>query len=238
MDEAVVILQARMGSNRLPGKVLRDLGGTPMLTYTMRTLGGLKGVDRVVLATSELEQDDILEDLALKMGVPCLRGPHEDVLHRFALASRRWPARWYLRATGDNPLVEPSHPPYLLRALAQSGADYCGIRGLPVGGALEAFSAEALHRCDRLARTVPDREHVTLAMKQDGAHFRSIYLDAEEALNAPGFLLTVDTEEDFQRVAPWVLRFWDESSGHARWPEMVACWRKESGGQPVREEES
>ena len=107
-DQVAVIVQARTGSSRLPGKVVADLAGRPMLAFLVERLKRCIGVDRIILATTELEEDDQLEVLGTSLGLTVVRGDQDDVLSRFALAAEQTDAQVLVRITGDCPFVDPS----------------------------------------------------------------------------------------------------------------------------------
>lgn len=197
---ATVLLQARTGSKRLPGKVLRPAAGRPMLWYTVRTLQLSPGVEKIVLATTELAADDVLVEAAAAWGIATFRGPEEDVLARLAAAARQFPAGYYLRATGDNPVLDLNNPLRSLNFLLNEKLDYCAEKGLPVGSIVEVFTAEALQKADREAVLPADREHVTLYMKRSPS-FRRAFPQAPDELCFPELSLTVDTRADFERAA-------------------------------------
>ncbi|HNX96527.1 MAG TPA: NTP transferase domain-containing protein [Candidatus Aminicenantes bacterium] len=195
---ATALLQARTGSTRLPGKALLPIGGRPMLYYSVAALKLSPAVSRIVLAVPDLRGDDPLEALAAQWGIDCFRGDEEDVLARFAAAAAEFPDRWYFRATGDNPLLDPGNPGRTLSRLVEAGAEYACETDMPLGTVVEAFTAAALARCHREAKTARDREHVTLYMKESGT-FACRFFPAPEPFRHPDWRLTVDTPEDYRR---------------------------------------
>ena len=106
-DQVVVILQARTGSSRLPGKVLAELAGRPMLEFLLERLMRCDSVDRCILATTELAEDDCLAELGDSLGLTVVRGSQQDVLSRFVLALEHTDAPIIVRITGDCPFVDP-----------------------------------------------------------------------------------------------------------------------------------
>lgn len=128
------------------------------------------------------------------------RGDADDVLGRYAAAAERFALDPVLRATGDNPAVDPGAAARLLACLSASGADYVHEVGLPVGAALEAMSAPALHYAASVASRAHDREHVTTFIKSRPDIFRLRSLTAPRELTAPSLRLTVDTREDLEWV--------------------------------------
>lgn len=199
MKRAVIILQARMGSTRLPGKVLETIGARTLLAHCLsRLLVG--SAAPVMLATTTNKEDDDLVRAAAAYRVPAFRGPVDDVLARYVLAARSVDARYVIRATADNPLTDVDGPERLLRVLRTSGADYAIEHGLPVGGAVEAMTADALYRAHSLATDPADREHVTALIRRDVACFSPLVIDAPRKVRRPDVRVTIDTAEDLWRM--------------------------------------
>ena len=195
-SDALIILQARVGSSRLPGKSLRPLAGVTLVARCLeRLLAG--GAAPLVLATTERAEDDALEDEAATLGVPCLRGPDADVLGRFAQVVDVLGPAYVVRATADNPAVDIDAPGRVLDHLRRGGLDYVVEHGLPVGGAVEGMRAESLLRAAREAVNPDDREHVTTYIKRPDHRFRVLMPLAPAHVRAPYLRLTVDTSEDF-----------------------------------------
>lgn len=199
---ALVILQARMGSHRLPGKVLAPLAGVPLVEYCVARLTAA-AVGPVVLATTTRPEDQVLLELAARLGIPGTAGPVDDVLARFAAVAQQYPdAEYVVRATGDNPFVDIEAPGRVLKALG-AGADYAVEEALPLGAAVEAVRRDVLLQAQRDAATPYDREHVTPWVRRADAVVR-VAPTAPEPVRAPDLRLTVDTPDDLvlaQRLA-------------------------------------
>jgi spore coat polysaccharide biosynthesis protein SpsF len=156
------VVQARTGSTRLPGKVLADLGGEPLLAFMLRRLRPI-AVDRLVVATSDDRRDDAVAAVAERAGVAVVRGPEDDVLARFAIALDAHPADTVVRLTADCPLVDPDVVDEALALHRRSGAAYTSntlIRTFPDGLDVEVVSADALtdaasHATARRTRRIP-----------------------------------------------------------------------------------
>lgn len=193
MDRSAVILQARMGSRRLPGKVLAQLGSRSILEHCVSRLTtcGLP----IIVATTDRPEDDAIEREARRLGTQVFRGDEQDVLARFLAAAHAFDLTHIVRATADNPFVDPDGPRRVLDLGRRVQADHVVECGLPVGAAVEAVSVEAL----RLARTLItdpyDREHVTSFVRRD-TRFRALRAVAPGHIRRPGLRLTVDTQED------------------------------------------
>ena len=194
MTESLIVLQARYASRRLRGKALASLGGRSILIHCLDRLT-IGDAAPLVLATTTTTDDDALATAAVEHGVPVVRGPNDDVLHRFVMAATRFGTRFVVRATADNPAVDIDGPRRVLNALRMTGADYVVEVGLPYGASVEAFTVDALERAATIASSASDREHVTSLIRRH-PRFRAIEIPAPVALRRPELRLTVDTPAD------------------------------------------
>lgn len=195
MSQAVIILQARMASTRLPGKALASIGARSLVGHCFARLR-IGGAAPVLLATTAKQEDDVLVASAAKYGIPAFRGPEDDVLSRFVLAARSVGARYVVRATGDNPAVDIGGPARVLAALRETNADHVVEDDLPYGGAVEGVTVDALMRASELATDAADREHVTPLIRRDGDRFTALRIAAPMNLRRPDVRVTVDTAGD------------------------------------------
>jgi spore coat polysaccharide biosynthesis protein SpsF len=199
----VAIVQARMTSTRLPGKVLRDLMGTPMLSRQLARIRRARRIDAIVLATTTNATDDPVADLGRRESVFVHRGSEDDVLARYVGAAREAKAEVIVRVTADCPLIDGVVLDTVVAALEAEPLDYAsnvlGRRTYPRGLDVEAFHADVLERVNRLATSRPAREHVTWFIH---AERPELFLSK----NVPGprddsdLRWTVDTPEDFELV--------------------------------------
>jgi spore coat polysaccharide biosynthesis protein SpsF len=196
---AGIILQARFGSSRLPGKALATIAGRPMLEHCLRRLM-FAGVAPVVLATTQRPEDDALEAVAKSLGAGVFRGDTNDVLGRFLSAAEAFDFDTIIRATGDNPCVDIQAPGRLLEGLRTYTADYACEDGLPYGAAVEAVTREALMRAGHEAYHAEDREHVTAYVRRHTQTFRVLLAPAPAPRRRPDVRVTVDTADDLAHV--------------------------------------
>jgi len=190
-----------MRSVRLPGKVLRDLAGKPMLDRVVERLQRLRGPHLVVLATSDLPVDDEVAERAAGLGMPVFRGSESDVLDRFARCAAEFDLNPVVRATADNPFVDPEEGDSLLRFFSDRGLDYAAnissLGGqLPIGVGLEVFARTALEAAWRESSHPAHREHVNGYIHENGSRFRRATPPTPAAKRAPHVRLTVDTADD------------------------------------------
>ena len=199
MTRAGIILQARTGSQRLPGKVLQPLGGRLLVAQCVRRLAA-SGVAKVILATTTLADDDALAAAGADAGVDVFRGSHEDVLDRFARCASAFQLDVVIRATADNPAVDIEAPARLLAAMVRLGVDYVREDDLPYGAGVEGITRPALDRAALMARDAFDREHVTTFVRRRGDLFRQATLVVPTVLARPDVRLTVDTPDELQQM--------------------------------------
>jgi len=159
----VTILQARMSSKRLPGKVLKPILGRSMMSLQIERLQRCELSDVLVVATSDLREDDEIAHLCVSMQVPCFRGSLDDVLDRYYRCAELHEADHLIRLTGDCPLIDPLLVDDLIRFYLSNGYDYssnCRPPTLPDGLDAEVMSFSALSAAWREATDLYDREHV------------------------------------------------------------------------------
>ena len=198
-QRAAIILQARVSSTRLPAKALATIQETTLIERCLHRLK-LAAVGEVMLATTELAEDDALVEIAARMNVPSYRGSTDDVLGRYVKAAQMMGADVVIRATGDNPAVDIDAPARVLAALRETSADYACEDGLPIGAGVEAVRIGALYRAAAAATCDEDREHVTLYVKRRPGPFRVTRQPAPPELHRPDVRVTVDTAEDLDYV--------------------------------------
>jgi spore coat polysaccharide biosynthesis protein SpsF len=202
----VAIVQARMTSTRLAGKVLADVCGQPMLARELGRVMAMKEQDEVVVATTTNAADDAVADLARRSGARVFRGDEHDVLGRYLGAAREAKADVVVRLTADCPLLDPAESDRVVRALVDRAgeADYASNvlrRTYPRGLDTEAFFMDALERAARLGRSGPAREHVTWVMHTErrDLFLRHAVVDPSGE-NASDLRWTVDTPDDLRMV--------------------------------------
>lgn len=216
----ICVVQARTGSTRLPGKVLADLGGRPMLAFMLERLRPLK-VDKLVVATSSLSADDGVAEVAAAAGAAVVRGSEDDVLSRFVVALRTFPADVIVRLTADCPLIDPQVVADAMRLLIDSGADYASntlSRTFPDGLDVEVMKARALRDADAEAVDPLEREHVTPFIYWRPQRYRLASLTTPESLGAERW--TVDTLADLTWVRGIAQAL--SSAPNAGWREILA----------------
>lgn len=220
----LVIVQARMGSTRLPGKVLRDLGGRPVLGWVLRAAAAA-AVGDVVVATTHLAEDDPVAHLAEDHGVACVRGEPDDVLRRFAQVLDQHGDAPFVRLTADCPLVDPQVVAAAAAAFSSARVDYASTvqpRSLPRGLDVQVASARALRAADREADGY-HRAHVLSWVAERPDRFPALHLQFAPA--APDFRVTLDTPDDARALDALVGELGEGPHG---WQRIVATLQARS----------
>lgn len=211
--DVVCTIEARMGSSRLPGKVLRPLAGEPMLSRIVARIRRSASVSRIVIATVEGPENDPLEAFARAQGVDVYRGSEDDVLGRLAGAVREFNIDTLVSLTGDNPFVDPQLIDDMVARFRADGIDYlttthmayaetwAAERTFPRGVTAQVVRGTALVEADAEPHDPDIREHATMAIyRRDDARFSLGAFEAEGAYDAwrrPDLRMTVDTPGDF-----------------------------------------
>ncbi|WP_339739465.1 glycosyltransferase family protein [uncultured Maricaulis sp.] len=194
-----IIVQARFGSTRLPGKILNPLGSKSALVRVLDRCARIAGANHVIAAVPDTDADDVVAEAARAAGYAVSRGSEHDVLSRYAKAARDCGAEYIMRVTSDCPFIDPQICGRVIELLHETHADYASNSMpalFPHGLDCEVFPSVLLYRADRLAREPGDREHVTPWLRQN-PHLH------HASLSGPGQGLerlrwTLDYAEDLQ----------------------------------------
>ena len=199
MARVVAVVQARMGSKRLPGKVIAPIAGRPMLWHIVTRLRRCAELDEVVVATTNDPADDPVAAFCTREGIAFVRGSEDDVLSRFLLAAHEHDAELVVRVNGDAPLVCPHTVDRLVVALREAGTDYC--TGEPTPPCIHAgFDPVRVSALERLAREAGDdpvaREHVTAYFAKHPGFATTTLVPIEPPYVFEGARISVDTPAD------------------------------------------
>ena len=222
MSGTAVIVQARMGSSRLPGKVLMPLGGETALAQCLRRCRAIPGVDWVVCAIPDGEQDDPVAAEAVRCKVQVVRGPAEDVLARYHKAALVVGAKWIMRVTSDCPLIDPAISGQVLHVLKDQQLDYASNNmppSWPHGLDVEAFTFAALDQAHRQATDAFDREHVTPWIRANDA-FRKGNVARQGRSLADMCRWTLDYPEDYEFLCA-LFQLLPETKGIVTLPQVL-----------------
>ena len=200
--KTVIIVQARMTSTRLPGKVLLPLAGQPMLVRLLERLRRVQRTQDIVVATTINISDDAIAALCAQQCVPCHRGSEHDVLSRYADAARLHGADVVVRITSDCPMIDPVLIDQVIAAYDEGDCDYVSNMlppTWPYGMAVEVFSAASLVQAHAEAAQAAEREHVTPFLYWHPERYR--LRNVASPVNLSHHRWTVDTTEDYELVS-------------------------------------
>ncbi len=204
MPRIVATIEARMTSTRLPGKVLKEAVGKPMLELMIERLARAPSLDGIVVATTSNATDDPIEALARRLGVGVWRGSETDVLQRVLDAARHHKIDVIVETTGDCPLIDPVLVEDCVRTYRAANVDYVSNvleRSYPVGMDTQVFAASVLADVARRTDDPADREHVSLYIYRHPEIYSLRNVPAPPALARPDLALTLDTPEDYAMIA-------------------------------------
>jgi spore coat polysaccharide biosynthesis protein SpsF (cytidylyltransferase family) len=226
----VAIVQARMGSSRLPGKVLAEIDGRPVVDHVLRRAARITGVDEVVLAVPDSPEDDVLARAGESAGVSVVRGDAADVLNRYHDAAVAHGADAVVRITADCPLIDPAVSALVVRRFTAGDVDYVSNTHPPTypdGYDTEVFSTAALVDAWREAAAPFEREHVTPFIWLRPDRFR--LANVADSCDRSSWRLTVDTASDLSAIRSLWTRMPDEQFGladvialDAREPQLIS----------------
>jgi len=199
--KVVAIVQARMGSTRLAGKVLQDLEGETVLARGLTRLRRARLIDEVLVATTDRAADDAIVSECRKYSIAVARGDQDDVLDRYYRAAQLAKAEIVVRITSDCPMIDPEITDKTIAAFLDARSDYasnCQVRTYPRGLDTEVMSFAALARAWQAARKPYEREHVTPYLYEHPAEFKLLSVTGDADYSSHRW--TVDTPEDLEFV--------------------------------------
>lgn len=225
VQRTVAIVQARMGSSRLPGKVLQEIHGKPMIARVVERTRKAKFVNNVAVATTTEASDDAIEAWCRESATACYRGSTFDVLDRFYQAARLFAADVVVRVTADCPVIDPDVIDETISAFHQHAVDFAANRlpppwgrTFPIGLDTEVCSFSALERAWEDAKAAHEREHVMPYLYDVPGRFKIFQLNTEP--NYGSLRWTVDTPEDLE----FIRRVFDhlQDVDHFSWLDVLA----------------
>jgi len=201
-----IVIQARMGSHRLPGKILKDYEGKTLLEHISNRLKRMRNNVTVVIATSDLPQDDAVEEFCKKKNILCFRGDELNVLKRYYDCATQFGFDNIVRMTGDNPFPDIEELDRLIDYHSDNQMDFSeNFSVLPIGVGMEIMSYTALDQSMKKASLPKHFEHADEYILDNLEEFRHGTLSVIPEKNRPELRLTVDTQEDYERAC-YILR--------------------------------
>ena len=232
MQKIVCIIQARMGSKRLPGKSMKNLCGKPILYYVIQRVKRATTFNSVVLATPATPENKVLAGLARELGIEVFKGSEDDVLNRYIEAARIYGADIIVRVSADNPLTAPEEIDRIVAHHLKTNADYSfnGIprmgNNYPDGLGAEVINFSVLEKIDTLAKEQRYREHVTPYIWDHEDEFHIETIQAPPEIAGPDIKLDVDTIEDFRHLESLINVLPPDPEGLWSAKEIVKTYRE------------
>ena len=203
----VMVIQARMGSTRLPGKSMMDLAGAPLISRLIERVRRCERLDEIVLATTRKAQDDVLEKVGRDYGVAVFRGEENDLVDRYYQVAMAFEADMIVRIPGDNPAPEPAEIDDVIRHHLAGGYDFSSNypdvvdNGYPDGIGAEVFSVEALKRVWVRPGNPRLREHPHRNFYENPDEFQLGIMECRPEIRRPDIVIDVNTQEEYDFVA-------------------------------------
>jgi len=222
----VAIIQARMGSSRLPGKVLRDIRGQSMLARVVNRVRRARSIDDVLVATTDSDADDPVRQECRRNSVPVFRGCEEDVLDRYLRAAQWTGADVVVRITSDCPLIDPEITDKTVRAFLAERPDYAAnvlVRTYPRGLDTEVITMQSLEHAWREADQLYQRAHVTPYIYEHPDDFKLVSVTGDSDYSQHRW--TVDSAEDLEFVRAIYQRL--ENQPEFSWRDVLALLQRE-----------
>lgn len=215
----VATIQARLGSTRLPGKVLKEVCGKPLLQYQIERIRRSRLVDDIIIATTTSAHDEPIVELGKKLGVTVYRGPEEDVLKRIADLLRIHQVDVHAEFVGDSPLTDPQIADEIIGFYLKHRDRYDYVSNgmeltYPSGMEVNVYPAAALIEAEGLVSPDdPLREHVDIHLSKN-VRYRSFCLKAPPYFYRPDIFLEVDTARDFEMLSQVISHFVEHGKEH------------------------
>ena len=206
VEDVLLIVQARYGSTRLPGKVLKKIKDKTILEIGLTRLSESKTIDKIVVATTVERQDEVILDEVNRLGYSCFRGSESNVLERYYLAAKEYSPKWVVRVTSDCPLIDAELVDEVVNYAKNNKVDYCSnilIENYPDGQDVEVFTFESLKKACDCGILESEKEHVTPYIRNNSTFNGRKEFKALNYSNHEGYAevrMTVDEPSDFEML--------------------------------------
>lgn len=201
--KVVAIIQARMGSTRLPHKTMAELAGKPLLWHIIERLKTSKEINDIVVATSNSSKDDVIANFCKKHNIKIFRGDEKDVLNRIYLAAKQIKADIVARICADNPFLDIESLDGMIAVLIKQNLDYSSNvyeKGAPHGTVSEVMTFSALEKLEKEAKDPASREHVTVFIRNNPQRFKTENYEVKPQIQRTDISFEINTAEDLEKV--------------------------------------
>ncbi len=195
------IIQARTGSSRFPNKVMMKIENKTILEHIINFLKFSKLTNQIIIATTNLPEDDVIESVGIQNNVDVFRGSDIDVLSRYFFCAKKFNVDIIVRITADNPLIDPTLVDKIINEIQTGKFDYVSnmiIQTFPLGYLVEAFTFQILKEIQDKLTDIENREHVTPYLRKNKGDYRIKNILASKGLERNKWRLTLDHKEDFE----------------------------------------
>ena len=222
------IIEARMNSTRLPGKVLLEAAGKTMLSHLVDRIKVVNKIKNIIIATTKNKKDDQLEEFAFNNKLECYRGSEEDVMQRVIDSALKFNIDTIVEITGDCPIIDPNIIDQCLEIYLNNDADYvtnCHIRSYPDGMDVQVYNLKTLEKSSKMTKNKLDREHVTLHIRNNPQIFRSINLLPSKEMFWPELGLTLDENKDYILLKK-IIEYFDNKKAFFNCRDVIELLKK------------
>lgn len=225
----VCIMQARIGSTRLPGKVIKKICGKTVLEHDIDRLKRVKNINKIVIATTSLEKDNVIVEEADRLKVSYYRGSEEDVLSRYYYAAKENNADIVVRVTSDCPLIDSEVTEKIIQYYLDNSQKYDYVsntidRTYPRGLDTEVFSFKSLQRAFNEAENQSEREHVTPYIWRNTELFK--LAQCKNDIDYSSLRWTLDTVEDFELINKIYMSLYSEKMEYFDMKDILCLYKK------------
>ena len=209
--EVLAIVQARYSSSRLPGKVIKEILGKPMIIHELERLSKSREINHIVLATSTDQSDDVLAEVVTAAGFDIFRGSLDDVLDRYYQCAKKYQPDHVVRITGDCPVIDWQIVDSVIQSHIEHGNDYSSTNSdYPDGLDTEVMSYSALAEAWQKAKMLSEREHVTLYLRNHRRDYKEELVSCSQKLSHMRW--TVDEPQDFEFIGKVYYELYENNS--------------------------
>ena len=222
------IIEARMTSSRLPGKVLKKVMGKPLLYYLVKRVKKSNFIDKIILATTKNNEDDVLEKFAKQYKLGIFRGSEYDVMGRVIGAAKKYKVENIVEITSDCPLIDSKLIDMFILNFFTNDVQYlhnAGLRSYPDGMDINIFKLNALEKAYKLTKSKIDREHVTFFFRRNKKIFSQINIVSDENLYWPELGLTIDQKEDYVLIKK-IIEFFGKKNIYFECKDIISLLKK------------
>mgnify|MGYP001319367422 CR=1 FL=1 len=222
------IIEARMTSSRLPGKVLKKVMGKPLLYYLVKRVKKSNLINKIIIATTKNNEDNVLEKFARQYKLGIFRGSEHDVMGRVIGAAKKYKVKNVVEITSDCPLIDSKLIDMFILNFFTNNVQYlhnAGLRSYPDGMDINIFKLNALEKAYKLTNSKIDREHVTYFFRRNKKIFSQINIVSDENLYWPELGLTIDQKEDYVLIKK-IIEFFGKKNIYFECKDIISLLKK------------